>query len=232
MAIIQNVLEYVSSVSTALIRIAADGSTVSPVRNILLWHNTTTGQRINRGYNDSGTTFYLRNLWQEVGNLYESAALKADTFSPFSVNRVGNWALLYGVGNFGNMDVEAGTASNPVGTPGLWQPEFPGLFSDWIPIAASSNVQSTQQAPANSAAMRPVNYVQYTLRRSWDGVTAGAGGGDYQLLSGSPAISLIPSGRAVLPVDIDGYPRRNDGVGAAGAYEIRGLSRPRTRIVQ
>lgn len=231
-AIVQNVFEYISSVSTALVRIAADGSTVSPVRNIMLWYNTTTGQRINRGYNDAGTTFYLRTLWQEIGNLYESAAIKADTFAPVSANRIGNWSLLYGVGNFGNIDVEAGTASNPVGTAGLWQPEFPGLFSDWIPIAPSNNEQANPQPPGNSAAMRPVNYVQYTSRQSWNGITAGAGGGNYQLLSGSPAISLIPAGRAALPVDIEGYPRRNDGVGAAGAYEIRTLARPRSRVIR
>lgn len=231
-AIVQNVFEYISSVSTALVRVAADGSTVSPVRNIMLWHNTLSGQRINRGYNDSGSALYLRNLWSEVGNIYESAAIKADTFAPTSAARLGNWALLYGVGNYGTIDVEAGTPSNPVGIAGLWQHEFPGLNSDWGQVAANNNAQTTAQPPGTSANMRPVGYIQFTSRRSWDGVTAGAGGGDYRLLSGSPAISLIPAGRAVLPVDLDGYQRRNDGVGAAGAYEIRGLSRPRTRIVQ
>lgn len=229
-AIIQNVFEYISSVSTALVRIAADGSTVSPVRNILLWHNTLSGQRINRAYNDAGSSLYLRHLWQEAGNLYECAAIKADTFAPTSAARVGNWAMLYGVGNYGNMDVEAGTVANPVGTSGLWQHEFPGLYSDWGQVAASNDAQTTTQAPTTT--MRPVNYAQFTSRRSWDGITAGAGGGDYRLRSGSPAISLIPAGQAVLPFDLDGYPRRNDGVGAAGAYEIRSLSRPRTRIVQ
>lgn len=203
---------------------------MSPVRNIMLWYNTTTGQRINRGYNDAGTTFYLRTLWQEIGNLYESAAIKADTFAPVSANRIGNWSILYGVGNFGNMDVEAGTASNPVGVPGLWQPEFPGISSDWIPVAASNNAQANPQPPGNSAAMRAVNYAQYISRQSWNGITAGAGGGNYELLPSSPAGSLVPSGRAVLPFDLQGYSRRNDGIGAAGAYEIR--YRPRSRVIR
>lgn len=229
-AIVQNVFEYISSVSTALVRIAADGSTVTPVRNIMLWYNTLSGQRINRAYNDSGTTLYLRTLWQEIGNLYESAAIKADTFAPVSANRIGNWSMLYGVGSLGNIDVEAGTASNPVGTAGIWQPEFPGLSSDWIPVAASNNAQANPQPPGNSAAMRAVNYAQYISRQSWNGITAGAGGGNYELLPSSPAISLIPSGRAVLPFDIQGYSRRNDGIGAAGAYEIR--YRPRSRVIR
>lgn len=235
-AIVQNVFEWVSSFSRALVAIANDSSTVTPVRNIMLWHNTLVGQRTNRAYNDEGSTLRLRNLWSEIGNLYDSAALKADTFnhpsSGRNAARVGNWSVLYGVGNFGNMDVEAGTPSNPVGLEGTWQPEFPGLLSDWIPTVASSNEQSSTQPPANSAGMRPVNYQQFVAHRAWNGITPGAGEGDYQLLSGSPAISLIPAGRAVLPVDIEGYPRRNDGVGAAGAYEIRTLARPRTRVVQ
>lgn len=231
-AIIQNVFEYVGSTSTALVRIAADGSTVTPVRNIMLWQNTLVGQRVNRGYNDSGSTLILRTLWSEIGNLYDSAAVKSDSFSPPNAARVGNWSLLYGVGNYGNMNVEAGTAANPVGVAAQFQPEFPGLFSDYIPVAANNNTQTTIQPPTNSAAMRPVNYQQFVSHRAWNGITAGAGGGDYQLLSGSPAISLIPSGSAVLPVDIQGYPRRNDGVGAAGAYEIQTLARPRTRVVQ
>lgn len=231
-AIVQNLFEYVSAVSTPLVRIAADGSTVTPVRNVLVWHNSLVGQRFNRAYNDSGSSFILRTLWSEIGNLYDSAAIKADTFAPQSASRLGVWAPLYGVGYYGNMNVEAGTASNPVGVSAQFQPEFAGLFSDYIPVAATNNNQATVQPPTNSAAMRPVNYQQFTAHRAWNGITAGVGGGDYQLLSGSPAISLIPAGRAVLPLDIDGYPRRNDGVGAAGAYEIRALARPRTRVVQ
>lgn len=232
LALVQNVFEYLPSVSTALVRIAADASTVTPIKNIMLWYNTLVGQRVNRGYNDNGTTIRYRQLWSEIGNLYDSAANKSDTFSPASAQRVGNWPLIYGVGYYGNMNVEAGTPSNPVGLTAIFQLEFPGIYSDYIPISATNNTQATIQPPANSAGMRPVNYQQFVSRRAWDGITPGAGNGDYRLLSGSPAISLIPAGGAVLPADIEGYPRRNDGVGAAGAYEIRTLARPSTRIIR
>ncbi len=46
-----------------------------------------------------------------------------------------------------------------------------------------------------------------------------AGNGNYHLTSGSSARDLVPSGSSVLPYDLDGNPRRNDGTGAAGAYE-------------
>lgn len=33
-------------------------------------------------------------------------------------------------------------------------------------------------------------------------------------------MNLVPAGGAVLPYDLDGEIRRNDGTGAAGAYEF------------
>jgi hypothetical protein len=47
------------------------------------------------------------------------------------------------------------------------------------------------------------------------------GNGNYHLTASSSALSLIPSGKAVLPYDLDGNPRYNDGRGSAGAYEYR-----------
>lgn len=50
----------------------------------------------------------------------------------------------------------------------------------------------------------------------------GTGNGNYNILTTSSQKSLIASGKAVLPFDVVGHPRRNDGTGAAGAYEYRG----------
>lgn len=55
--------------------------------------------------------------------------------------------------------------------------------------------------------------------------SSGLGGGNYHLASSSaPEIGLIPANQAVLPYDLDGKPRRNDGTGAAGAYEYYATS--------
>jgi hypothetical protein len=47
----------------------------------------------------------------------------------------------------------------------------------------------------------------------------GSGNGDYHIGATSQARNLVPAGCATLPFDLDGQPRRNDGTGAAGAYE-------------
>lgn len=44
-------------------------------------------------------------------------------------------------------------------------------------------------------------------------------GSAIELRNDVKAMNLIPSGKAVLPYDIDGRARRNDGSGVAGAYE-------------
>ena len=46
-----------------------------------------------------------------------------------------------------------------------------------------------------------------------------AGNGDYHITSASTALNLVPSGSAKLSYDLDGVARKNDGTGAAGAYE-------------
>jgi hypothetical protein len=51
--------------------------------------------------------------------------------------------------------------------------------------------------------------------------TGGPGLGDYHLANGAanPAVGMVPAGEAVLGKDLGGAPRKNNGDGAAGAYE-------------
>jgi len=218
-AIIENLVEYNSSASNPILRVTADGSANTPVTNVMLWHNTIAGQRINRCYNDSGSSLVLRTLWSEIGQLYDSTAIKSDTFTTANAGRLGNWACEYGVGYKGSIDAESGTVSNPVGVAGQFQAEFPGLYSKFIPIRATPDAQASSEPPSNSAGMHAVSWLGYVNRAAWDGTSVGAGNGDYHLTSSSPAASMIPATMAVLPYDLDGVARRNDGTGAAGAYE-------------
>lgn len=223
-AIVQNVVEYLpSSSSQPIFRIAGDGSTVSPVRNIMLWHNTLVGGSINKASNDSGTTFRLRSLWSEVGNIYSASIYKSDTTSTASSARVGNWWGLYGAGAYGNTNIQEGLFDYPVSNKGTFQPEFPGIHSDWIRIAKNNDTQANSQPPSYQYGTRMPDYMQFVSRRAYDGLNAGVGGGDYNLLSTSPAIGSIPANMSVLPFDLNGIARRNDGQGATGAYEILSL---------
>jgi hypothetical protein len=216
-AIIQNLMEYNSATSTALVLMAADGDTNTPISNILLWHNTLTGQRINRCYNDSGSTPYFRYGWSEIGQLYDSTAVKSDTFSPGNAARVGNWGCEYGVGYYGDIDAETGTSSNPVGVGGGFQTEFPGLYSNFI--VKNSNTNPGTEPPSNAAGMNALSWLGFVNRAGWTGVSVGAGNGNYHISPTSPAVGLMPTGTAVLPFDLDGNPRLNNGNGSAGAYE-------------
>ncbi len=220
-AVVQNVFEYNNSVSTPLIRIAADASTNNPVNNVMLWDNSVVGQRINRCYNDQGSAAYLRTGWSEIGMLYESAAIKADTFGTPNAARIGNWTCEYGAGSRDSIDGEIGTSGTPVGVNGTFQGEFTGLDSYFISTAADGtpNTQTSTEPPSNSAAMHAGNWYDFVNRQAWDGTSTHSGDGDYHLTFGSPSVDLVPISGAVLPFDIDGNTRFNDGHGSAGAYE-------------
>jgi hypothetical protein len=214
--IVQNVIEYTPVGSTYVVRVAGDGSTVTPVRNIMLWHNTITGGSTARGSNDTGTVPVIRQLWSEVGNIYSAVIIRSDTTTTSNAARVGNWSVLFGVGGYGNMFTQGVGATQ-------FQPEFAGISSDVPRIAKNANFQSTFQPPSWEHGSRSPDFVQFFDRRSSDGLNAGAGGGDYHLMAGSPAARLVPAGMAVLPFDLDGVARKNNGEGAAGAYEIQAL---------
>lgn len=217
-AIVQNLFEYNTATSTAILRIAGGSSGVT-VTNVMIWHNTLVGQRINRCYNDTSNSAPLRTLWSEVGNIFDSTEIKSDTFATQNTARVGNWACVYGVGYYGNVDVEASTNGGAVGVNAIFQPEFPGLYSDYVPVSSSANTQASNQPPNGVTGMRDTSYPGYVSRRAWDGSAIGTGYGDYHLAATTILRGKIPAGRALLPYDLDGVERKNDGTGAPGAYE-------------
>lgn len=72
----------------------------------------------------------------------------------------------------------------------------------------------------------------FVSNKSFNSGDAG-GNGDYHLTASSSAINLIGTGSAILPYDLDGVARKNDGTGAAGAYEFvtAATSRKRVKVI-
>jgi hypothetical protein len=204
--VVQNVLEQSSNDGQALVWMAADSSTGTPVNNALLWHNTIVGQRINRAYNDDGSDRLLRTVWSEKYDIREGEAIKSDTFTTANSARVGNWPVLYGVGRSGMMSPVITT----IGANPDFQNEFAGL-NGYSP--------STTGNPPRSTVQNLIDYLHFVNRSATDAISDGLGNGDYRLKPNSPAIGIVPSEKAVLSYDIAGRPRYNDGNGAAGAYE-------------
>lgn len=106
------------------------------------------------------------------------------------------------------------------------------------PVTGASGARVGNWAVRNGAGfegvlVRQPTDAEHMFRMDFDGLKSayvadadfaddrtGAGGdGDYRPGPGSAAIGLIGAGRAVLPRDLTGAPRRNDGTGAAGCYE-------------
>ncbi|HWA64361.1 MAG TPA: hypothetical protein VG866_00680, partial [Candidatus Paceibacterota bacterium] len=196
LAVIQNVLELVSGTTPPEVSIVADSSSVDPVSNVLFWNNTVVGQRFNGAYNDynlNGSGPGWRRNWSFRGNIFDNFNVVTDIDAHGGTpdaTRYGNHSLTHGVSSTGNAFLER------TGTFGGFLPKFIGLNS----ISGSS--------------LNPY----YVNDQSVLG--GGAGGGDYHLTESSPALSLVAANEAVLPYDISGIARYDNGTGSAGAYEF------------
>lgn len=203
--IAQNIFESTTTSASLVGMVAHDGSTSTPVPNVMLWHNIFVGGRINRAYNDSGSTLRLRRLWSEIGDIRDQEAIKSDTFPTENAARIGNWQVLYGSGRRSVYNLEApGFAATAT-----FQMEFGGLFS------YNPAITGGQPPSSGTTALTATGYVS---RQAYDGTNAGAGDGNYRLTSASGAVRMFRSGQGVLPFDLDGKTRPPI-YGSAGAYE-------------
>lgn len=206
--IIQNIIENTGNASSNMIGIAPDNNIANPVNNILEWHNTFVGQRNNQGYNNSNPTGFLRLNWSIQNNLIDNYNCKSDTFSDptFGMNgqRTGNWPIMFGVGSAGNILA----AISGIGGQGFAQ-DFAGLNSIMSGYDGFLST-GTSIVPVN----QDTGFMGYIGRKSFNGVTADIGSGNYNLLSTSPAVSLPLNW--LLPYDIAGNPRTLGD--AAGAF--------------
>jgi len=200
-AVIQNLIEITTNSSLPAFQCAADLTTLTPVNNALIWHNVVVGARTSLAYNEVGATLAVRLGWSVRNNIFDDVNVKSDTFPTADTARVGNWSTLYGCGCSGNLHAEIALG---VGAPGAFLFEMPGVKS-YQPVASG-------QPPAGPANV--IGFIGFKDRRSYNGSTNGAGGGDYHLTGGSPAIAL--QHEYVLPFDLAGDPRA--ATGASGAY--------------
>lgn len=192
-AVVQNVLESLATVQP-LLQLAADGSSATTT-NVVYWHNSFSGERESMGYNEYGTTSVLRTNWSVKFNSFKFRATKTDTFGggPPNGERIGNWALAYGVSALGNFSRY-----------NVFPYDFEGLST-----AVGGAIGSPQ-------ALDP----GYILNKSSDGV--GGGYGDYRLKDSSMLIDLATSTATLgmlLPYDFIG----NSAYGSrdTGAYEYQ-----------
>jgi hypothetical protein len=195
-AIVQNLMERQLSVSP-LFRVSGDGSDSSPVRNILIWHNTTVGQRLNLAYNDYNLngTFAIRSQWSIKNNVIDSYNVvtgkdahggTADTTRDLT----GNGSVRYGVGMSGNA---------------IWGTA--GFYNEhWGAKGTFENVYFQNEAGGK-------NFFKFVNNASGSG--SNTNGGDYHLAEDS--IAVDSSNDLVIPYDLDGEVRFLGG--SAGVYE-------------
>jgi hypothetical protein len=137
-AYVQNLIETIDA-AQPLLQIADNGTPVaSTTNNIILWHNTFAGQRVNLGYNDDGSVAADRLNWSDKFNIFEDWNTKGDAYTGNSGGngaRTGNWPISYNLGSVGN----AYRASN-----------FPGEF-DGLAFNLAGNPQFTSDLSARNA---------------------------------------------------------------------------------
>jgi hypothetical protein len=197
-ACVQNVWEYTSVTSGPAIRISADSATGN-TSHIVLHHNTFAGFFLNGRANifyDDGATARTNKLMSCKGNIWCQLNTKSDVFQADGA-RIGNWAYENGVGCEGEFSQFIDADSGGIGS-GFAQ-YYPGLRAS---IGTSSTVRNDPLFIDDNATS--------------SGPTAGAGGGDYRLSSGSPADGRVAP---VLRFDLDGN-TRSASLATSGAYEL------------
>lgn len=203
---LQNVFESANKVTGPCVQIGADGMTVA-LDNIVSAYNTIPGNtsecRRNWGYADVlGSVGVVKRIWSlfEIVSEYDC---KTDTFTTntSATGRTYNWEIIHGVGFVGVVCLRGATDGSTV--PGYKAPTGNWLGEYW---------------PANCKPFVTAAAVPFTDDKA--GGSAALGGGTYTLTGAvNAAYDMVPAGRAGLSFDMNGVARRNDGTGAAGAYE-------------
>ena len=204
-AIVQNVLEgCYNSATSPLCGFAGDGSEAPNVNNILEWYNTIVGQRCNQSYVEYGASNVWKLNWSVAQNIFSAYNIKSDTFGGGPPNgvRIGNWSQVYGVGNYNNFQFNLSGQGNQL-------PEWFGLNS-YAPWTNTATGFPSSEPP--SGVTNVYSYAGFVTFAAWTGGATGTGGGNYKLLSSSPAILTAQSANFFpqswkLPFDITGAAR-------------------------
>lgn len=193
LALVQNVIESASGSGQPALSIGAFGS--DTMDNVIDQHNTVVGQRMLRAYADAASHVGVERRITGKYNIWNEYNCKSDSFDTNTTvtGRTGNWRSRYMVGQFGNVCM---TGASGGGAP---DPHGGSQLGEYWPE------ESYNVGLAN---------VPFADDRS------GAGGGDYQVTGADNAAhDRVPAGMRTLAFDLAGNARRDDGSGAAGAYE-------------
>lgn len=69
------------------------------LENLLFGHNTVAGDRVNIGYNASGSVRFERRNFRQLGNSLRDWNHKGDNYAPEDAARTGGWWVEYNVGS-------------------------------------------------------------------------------------------------------------------------------------
>ncbi len=195
LAVLQNCIEVTNSTSP-LISLSADNDTGSFTGSIVSY-NTFAGARANMYYNDTGTSFVLKDNLANYFNIFTEYNIKRDTFdAPVgdkNANRIGNWYVSYGVNNKANLIIQATSANDLSPSANSWMGDYLG---DGSQVLLSNPFVDDKSSS---------DYGDST------------GDGDYRLVQKS--VVSVGENAAGLPFDLDGVDRLNDGTGSVGAFE-------------
>jgi hypothetical protein len=188
----ENLFESVSNATNYnLIQLSGSGEFNQTFTNAKLWHNTFMGERHFICYNDNGTqpVWYLGV--EMVGNICWEYNIKDNNHGTGNPARIGNWSVLYGVGQSGNLNADSGTGDQ--------------FTNRWGGINVRHDVWGTNYAF--------FNFLDYQATVE-TGDPDAAGLGNYRLGPTSPARDLLFTFKT--PYDLDGNARGLPD--AAGAY--------------
>lgn len=210
-AFVQNVIERIDNpeVSPAVWMQGDDDG--MQCLNAVLAYNTITGARINEMYLDYNAVNVLKRGVRRF-NALANRNIKRDTFvSPTggaNGARVNNWDFSFSVGSFGSANQFGGVNGNAPG-PDTWLGEY---------TATDLNNTGGFTGAGSFTNGNPYLYTTNAGSAAYGGT--GVGGGNYLPSANTSVLKgLALSGKGMLPIDITGAARRNDGTGYAGAYE-------------
>jgi hypothetical protein len=226
-AVVQNTNEILSNGTlTILFNISADGINNKIGESIDIY-NTILGNRGNWLYSDNSGS----PGWEKRGisrySIWYSKPKKTDTFAVTS-GSTGDWEWQYFVGSTGMVNLSgAATEQGTLATSGVDPSGGPngGTFTQGK--VSGMYIDANSYVGSGSGGYATVTFVNDQCGM----VGTGPGGGDYHLTGTGPgdggsgdkavnnAYARVPSGMAMLKYDLGGAARKNDGRGAAGAYE-------------
>jgi len=202
---VNNVVET-SSGTQISVKMFGDGNTTT-AQQIVFWHNTVTGQRLNLCYNETTTVSYLKNNVSFMFNALAGGTtaggvnIKTDNFGTPNGNRVGNWAILYGVDCMANAEV------NSI-----------GFNQAYTGFGCTGIMDNTGQASSSFGICR----MSFAADNSVVG--SGTGLGDYRPQAGTALRGRVPASYEMPGWDLRGNPYSQNGNGTMGAYQLAGGS--------